>query len=126
MSSSELKPYTLNITVPGLPKRINQMSGRTWYVRSAESKKWLSSISAYATIPPNPIRRAKLTLVRFSSRCPDYDGLVSSFKHVIDALVTLRILEDDSMIHIGMPDFMWVITDRGKGKIQIIVEELFI
>lgn len=120
--------YKLDVTIDGLPKRVNQLSGRQWYAKNNEKNLWLEKLHYLTQYnrPQNPIRRARLTCIRYSSTCPDYDGLVSSFKHVIDSLVTLDILEDDSMDHIGMPEFMWAKTTRGKGKIQIVLEEIFI
>lgn len=74
--------------------------------------------------PPEPLKYARLTLVRFSSVCPDFDGLVSSWKPVIDGLIHARIIEDDSMKNIGMPKFHWEKAPPKKGWILVRVEEL--
>jgi len=56
--------------------------------------------------------------------CPDYDGLVSSFKWICDALVKLRILKDDNMKVIGAPDYFWESAPPKKGFISIEITEL--
>lgn len=50
---------------------------------------------------------------------PDYDGLVSGFKHLIDALTEAGIIADDSMNVIGMPTFKWEKAPVGKGNVEI-------
>jgi hypothetical protein len=71
--------------------------------------------------PKEPYKKASLTLIRCSSVCPDADGLVQSFKAVIDALVFNKILEDDSMAHIGMPNYKWLKAKPKQGKIVVSV-----
>jgi Holliday junction resolvase RusA-like endonuclease len=74
--------------------------------------------------PPAPLKRAKLTLVRYSSVSPDFDGLVSSWKAPIDGLIHAGVIEDDSMEHIGVPAFHWEKAPPKRGKIFIGVEEM--
>lgn len=62
-------------------------------------------------------------MIRRSSRSPDYDGLVHSFKPVMDALKFHGIIQDDSMANIGVPEYRWEKTQSGKGHIQLIVEQ---
>lgn len=73
--------------------------------------------------PPAPLQHAKLTLLRASSVEPDYDGLVSGFKHVIDCLVEAGILINDKRENIGVPDYLWEKAPMGKGFIRVTVEE---
>lgn len=74
--------------------------------------------------PPRPLTKAKLTLIRHSSRCPDYDGLVVSFKPVVDALKKCGIIADDSMSVIGKPTYEWKKIGVREGKIAVIVDEI--
>lgn len=76
------------------------------------------------TRPPIALNKAKLTLTRFSSMKPDQDGLVSSFKHVVDGLVECGVLVDDSMDIIGMPEYKHEPAKPKFGKIQIEVQEI--
>lgn len=117
--------YHLEISLPILPKSVNQKSGRHWQVVKQERDK-IKNLIAFATTkkrPSSPLKKAYLVCTRFSSVCPDYDGLVSTFKHVIDGLVEAGILEDDSMDHIGMPEFHWKKAKPKEGHITVVVEE---
>lgn len=124
-----MKPYRLEIEIMGLPKRINQTSGSHWSVRHREAQKWHKRLQGKMLLtrqqrPPLPLKKAKLTLIRYSSRAPDADGTVSSFKHIIDALVKEAIIIDDNYTVIGMPTYGWVKISPKQGKIKIIVEEV--
>ncbi len=121
--------YRLEIILPGLPQRFNENMGAHWHVRHAESKKWHQRVlgcmlTQRQPAPTFPLQKAKLTLVRYSSRCPDYDGLVQSMKPVVDALKKSLIIVDDSMAVIGRPDYQWVKCPPKFGKIKIVVEEI--
>lgn len=74
--------------------------------------------------PPKPLPMAKVTLTRCSSSEPDFDGLVGSFKNVLDGLVAALVIEDDKMSNIGAPDYRWEKASPGGGKIRIVVEEI--
>jgi Holliday junction resolvase RusA-like endonuclease len=118
--------YKLEFEINGLPKRINQSYNKHWYCRKEEADKWLKYVSLIITgkKPPNPLLKARLTLIRHSSVCPDSDGLVSSFKHVIDALRKSGVIVDDKFQNVGMPTYLWELAKRGQGKIVVKVEEV--
>lgn len=120
-------PYRLDIELLGLPRRFNEGQGSHWTVRHREAQKWHKRligkmIVARASPPLEPLKKASLTLIRYSSRAPDYDGLVQSFKPVVDALKKCLIIADDSMVVIGRPDYRWEKAPHREGKIRIIVE----
>lgn len=71
-----------------------------------------------------PLERARLTLTRYSSVAPDFDGLVSSFKHIIDGLIDAGVIVGDSMKVIGAPTYLWEKTSPAKGRVKVIVEEV--
>lgn len=54
----------------------------------------------------------------------DADGLVSSFKHILDGLVFAKVILDDRFNVIGMPKYDWKRAPRGKGFITVRIEEL--
>lgn len=72
----------------------------------------------------SPLAKAKLTLTRHSSTEPDYDGLVSSFKPCIDALIMANVIENDRMSNVGKPTYLWELAPRNKGHITIKVESI--
>lgn len=117
--------YRLSVTLQGLPRTYNSLGRTHWAVKANEAKKWRKEV-AYTVIgekPPAPLTRARLTLTRHSSSCPDYDGLVSSFKGCIDGLKDGKIITDDKMNNIGAPTYLWGKAPPGKGWITIEVEE---
>jgi hypothetical protein len=119
--------YRLEFELDSLPRMANASGkSRNWRAMHEERKRWKEAVARVAASrrPPTPLRRARLTLTRFSSVCPDYDGLASGFKAVTDGLVLGGVLEDDSMKHIGIPDFRWEKAPRGKGKVRIVVEQI--
>ena len=118
--------YSLHLIIPGLPKPVNQTTGKHWRHRYKNSKAWKETVGYHCLglEPEMPLLRAKLTLIRRSSRCPDSDGLVSSFKPVIDGLVDAEIIADDTYKIIGMPEYKWEQVKPNDGHIEIIVEEM--
>ena len=119
--------YTLEFEIPALPKTTNANSRVHWRSKHREAKNWDLLINHHATLqgkPKAPLHRAILKLTRYSSSEPDYDGLVSSFKFVIDALVSCGVLVNDKRENVGVPEYKWEKVARNKGGIKVIVEEV--
>ena len=117
--------YQIEFTIGGLPKNINN-ARMQWFIRHKENKKWkgLVALAIGVKTPPSPLAKAKLTLIRHSSSEPDFDGLVASFKSIIDGLIECRVLENDRMSNIGQPDYKWKKAKPGAGMITVKVEEI--
>ncbi len=120
--------YQATIEVDGLPLTTNAMNAQGKWTRIKDKRKWHDLIGKYLLLhrlkPSAPLKRARLRLSRFSSKLPDYDGLVGSFKSCVDALVEFDVLEDDSLNHIGMPEFHWEKVRPKLGKIKIEIWEV--
>ncbi len=125
------RPHTLLVRLPFLPPTNEASSGNHW---SARSRNGRLIRQAFAVIvpdskrPPVPLDHAAVTCIRYSASKPDYDGLVRSFKHVIDCLLSRtrgrrQIVIDDNMSVIGIPKYQWVKTASSKGYVEIIVED---
>lgn len=116
--------YKLEFTLDGLPQTPNSLLGAHWRVRSGHAKRWERAVWAkcWHLRPSEPLNKAKLRLTRFSSASPDYDGLVGSFKPVIDGLVRVGILSDDTMEVIGVPEYKVEKIGPKKGRIKVEVE----
>jgi hypothetical protein len=113
--------YKLCVRINDLPKTRNALSDKRW-TRYKESKKWHALVKL--SIPPHnkpdaPLEKAKLHFIRCSSKMPDYDGLVSSFKYVLDALVQHKILVDDNLNVCKQPRYEWIKGKRNQGYIEI-------
>lgn len=119
--------YKLDVEIGGLPPTQNAQlkKGAFWNTQN-QKKRWLKLIHLMTLTnrPKTPLKKAQIELTRFSSSMPDYDGLVASFKIVIDCLVKLNILEDDSMNHLPNPVYKWDRAHPRLGKIRIVLTEL--
>lgn len=118
--------YTLTFEIAGLPKMPNALLGSHWRTRSTHKKRWLMHVSAAVkhNIPRRSLVLARVTCVRMSSKQPDHDGLVGSFKPILDALVNLNILLDDTPTVIGQPIYAWEKCPIKQGRIRVTIEEM--
>ena len=118
--------YVLEFEIEDLPRTYNSLGRSHWTVKAKEARKWISLVlsQCYQQRPPKPLQKARLILIRASSSSPDADGLVSSFKHVIDGLVKASILVNDKFENIGMPEYKWEKVPKNQGKIKVKVEEI--
>lgn len=113
--------YHLKIKIDGLPKTINAIGRMNFWVKVQEAKKW-KELVFYATkgkIPKEPLSRAHVIFTRNSSRSADFSGLVSSFKHPEDGLISAGIITNDTMEVIGQPTYRWKKTKPKEGFIEI-------
>jgi hypothetical protein len=62
--------------------------------------------------PPEPLKKARITIVRHFYRTLDYDGLVGSMKPIVDALVSCGVLSNDTWEVTGP----WVVTQEFRTK----------
>jgi len=124
--SEKKDPYRLEVEIPGLPKTTNAGGRAHWSAKVKEARHWIEMVALVTAgkRPRSPLPKVKLTLTRYSSREPDYDGCVSTFKHVIDGLVHARIITDDKISNIGSPTYCWVEAKPNQGKVRVIVEEV--
>lgn len=119
--------YRLKLELEGLPAMANP-SGRSshWRVADNERKKWQQLVAAkvpFFAKPARPLERAKLTLIRFSSVEPDFDGLVRGFKSIVDGLVIARVLANDRISNTGIWNCFWEKTSPKQGRVVVLVEE---
>ncbi len=114
--------------IKGLPKMTNAIGRSHWTKKYKESVKWkiLVKHECYmARINELGLDQAILTLTRFSCKEPDFDGLVSGFKHCIDGLVECGVITNDKPSVIGQSKYIWTYRPRKEGgKISIKIEDL--
>lgn len=118
--------YVLEFMLPGLPKMSNQLLRGHWRTKHGHAIKWKRKVTdaCFKFKPAQPLERATLTLTRCSSAEPDFDGLVSGFKHVIDGIVECGIIQTDKSSCIGQPKYFWEKGVRGKGFLKVKVEQI--
>lgn len=119
-----MTPYSLSFEFDELPKLPNALMMKHWRTKSNEAKKWktLVRILVGRKRPAAPLEKAELTLTRYSSVRPDFDGLVGSFKPVIDGLKVAGVIVDDKHDVIGDPTYKWEKCAPKKGKIKVEVK----
>lgn len=111
--------------IPSLPKTTNAGGRAHWALKAKEAKVWKAWVLLcvrQVKFKGPPLQKARLTLIRYSSSEPDFDGLVSSFKHVIDGLVDAKVLVSDKQSVIGQPTYLWEYAPPKKGFIRVHVE----
>ena len=118
--------YRLEFEMKGLSERTNEVLSMSLRRRMQRKKFWKQFVAAAvnAKKPKKPLKWAKVKFIRYSSQRPDFDGLVSSFKHILDGLVIAGILVNDKFENIGDPTYRWKQTKEKAGKMKILVEEM--
>jgi len=114
--------YKLEFTLAGLPPTSNGAHG-SWKAAWQRRKKWRDAVRlrCFLQRPDKPLPLAKITFIRCSSREPDYDNLVTSFKPVCDGLKDAGIIEDDSPKHVERV-YLWEKANTKYSRIRVIVE----
>ena len=83
--------YMICFNLLGLPDSGNvSMRHGSFHARNSKHQKWKTRVQAIVNgcLPKTPLKRARITLTRHAPRQLDYDGLVASFKPVVDGLKT--------------------------------------
>lgn len=121
--------YKLRIELNVLPKSLNKKLrwGAKWS-NVSENKAFdrMIYLSARGNLPKEPLKKAKLSIVRHFYRTLDFDGLVGSMKPVVDALVSAGVLADDNWNTVGAWDIDQQFRPKKEGPLLTIsVVELF-
>lgn len=118
----------LEFEIPGLPKMTNGLRVH-WRAIQKERATWKARVAVAvafeqkrAARPFETLTRAQVTITRFSSMPPDYDGLVSAGKAILDGLVEAQVIIDDNVTVIGQPIYLWEKALPRKGKIKVRIE----
>jgi hypothetical protein len=76
-------------------------------------------------IPPSPLTKAHIRLIRHSHRTLDFDGLVGSLKPVVDSLVSAGVILDDRWNVLGKWDVDQIFRPKKEGNLlEIYVSEV--
>lgn len=114
----------ISLTINDLPKMPNTLIRKHWAVITKEKNKWHGLVKLFlrSQVPKAPFKKAKLVLTRFSTRAPDYDGLVGSFKYVVDGLVKAGVIVDDKVSVIGQSQYKWEKCKKLEQRIEVTIE----
>ena len=118
--------YSIEFELPGLPPlQVAGSGGGHWRTRHAVAKRWKSAVRravlADGRVPEKPLDRVEMLCERHSTREPDYDNLVASFKPIRDGLVEMGLLIDDKPTILVKCEHRWVKASRGAGKVRILL-----
>lgn len=114
--------YVLMFSIEDLPLMTNNLLRKNHWFITKEKNKWYKLVyeNVFDNLPKRPMDKANLRLVRHSSSEPDYDGLVSGFKYIIDALVAHKVLVGDRPSNIS-PTYHWRKSKRSEGYVEITI-----
>lgn len=121
-----MRNYSVTVKIDGLPKLINQSSFNNWRAVYGERKKWKEKVArAFVCYqPPEPLIKAAVKVIRYSSRSCDWDNGVASLKAIWDGLKLAKIIKDDNQSVIIKPEFEWRKAPPKQGYIEVIVQSL--
>jgi len=113
------KMYQLQIEINELPQSLNKKLRKHWTKNHRENNLWDTLIyqKVFRQLPPTPLKRAKLRIVKHFWRTMDFDGFVGSLKPVVDALVTAGVIEDDSWKVLQAWEVNQVFRDKKLGPL---------
>lgn len=111
--------YQLQIEINELPQSLNKKLRKHWTKNHRENNLWDTLIyqKVFRQLPPTPLKRAKLRIVKHFWRTMDFDGFVGSLKPVVDALVTAGVIEDDSWKVLQAWEVNQVFRDKKLGPL---------
>lgn len=122
-----MEKYLLELKLCWLPTGLNKKLNQHFRKRNEENQNWHSEIFYYTRgkQPPSPLRKCKISLVRYCKDPLDYDNLTASFKPIVDGLKVAGIIVDDGWKVTGKWDIDQLpLVDGSNGFITIRVEEL--
>lgn len=119
--------YQIKIELNALPKSLNKKLRGHWTKNHRENCHWDTMIYSLVRykLPPTPLNKAKIKIVRHFWAKMDFDGLVGSLKPVVDALVTAGVLIDDKWDVLGAWEVDQVFRPKKAGPLlQIEITEI--
>ncbi len=119
--------YKLFLQFDQLPKSLNKKLRSNRFKNHNENLTWdlMVEHQVQNKKPIEPLIKAHVSILRHSHRTLDYDGLVGSMKPVVDALVSARIIADDSWNVLGRWDVSQKFRPKKDGDLlEIIIQEM--
>jgi hypothetical protein len=121
-----MKPFKTYLDLDYIPKSLNVKLRSHWASQRRETRTWINIIAYHLDDKPSqPLSKVKISIVRHSYRTLDFDGLVGSMKPVIDALVRLGVIIDDSWAVTGAWDITQKFRPKSDGpRLEILLQEM--
>jgi hypothetical protein len=111
--------YQISLTLHSLPDSLNKALRGHRAKYFSKNKKWDFLIAGICRgkLPPKPLEKARIRIVRHFWRTLDYDGLVGSMKPIVDALVSAGVIADDNWDVTGQWDVTQVFRKKNLGPL---------
>jgi hypothetical protein len=126
-TKSSKEKFSLSFTLSVLPLTLNEMMGKHWRTRHSNFD-LIHNLIAVVTRrkkPAEPIKKARITVTRYSSGTLDRDNMYFTFKPIIDGLVMAGIIIDDGFDQVKELNPIQVKIKRNEPKkVDVLVEEL--
>jgi hypothetical protein len=112
-------PIRYRLEVPVVPVGPNSRTGLLrmhWAKRSRYNRDWAwllrSALGNVALFEPPPKRQAEVRITQIRKRLMDPDNAVAACKPILDACVSLGLIEDDDQKHVAL----FVDQEMAKGR----------
>ena len=117
--------FTLRFTIDSLPPITSNGSFGHWSTHSKKMRHWRNQtvFAIGRNKPQQPLEKAFVTFIRHSTREPDDDNLIISFKPVRDGLKDAGVIIDDDRKRLHAR-YKWQKAGAGKGFIEVIIESM--
>lgn len=117
--------YKIALTLHSLPDSLNKALRGNRMKYFSKNKRWDILIFGMVRpqLPPEPLKKARITIVRHFWRTLDYDGLVGSMKPIVDALVTAGVIADDTWEVTGQWDVSQEFRSKKEGPLLTVTVE---
>lgn len=118
--------YSLTFTINVLPITLNEALSKSWRKRhtSFELIHNLVHLKSRDKKPLEPIKKAHISLTRYSSGTLDRDNMFFTFKPVIDGLVMAGVIIDDGFDQVKELTPIQIKSKRKEARIEVLVQEL--
>jgi len=121
--------YSIEFEIKGLPKITTNGPQGSWRAKAGNARVWKNHVVtaivlAKKPLPPERLKCARCTFIRFSAFQPDDDNLRASFKPVRDGLILAGVMANDRPENMPDPIYRWEKCPRNAGRIFVRVEEI--
>lgn len=119
-------PYSISLTINHIPKTLNEALRSHWTTYKKDSEKIGKEISLQliGKMPERPIKKTHIWIRRYSSGTLDRDNKFFTAKHILDNLVKLGVVENDTEENIVELQVSQEKIKRGEPrKIVVLIEQ---
>lgn len=119
--------YSVSFEIKSFPKTLNEALRSHWtsYVRDSQRIGQEIHLQLRNKMPEKPLEKVAVTIERYSSGTLDRDNKFFTSKHILDNLVKLGVLANDTEANIKELTVNQVkISPKDQKKLMIRVEEV--